>query len=306
MVIKKDFCYSRNAFSGNLIYLGPQMYCKRQNKGMILVLVLWVMFFLSVSAITLAFKNRVNIRLRSLSNEKMRMLNFSKEACNRALAVLADDDHNFDCLADLWNENFSLQKDTGLLSYKVIDEDSFININTVPELVLRNIMIIFPDIGGEVIDKIIASRPFNLEREVIDTAGVDKNLFYGDDTAYNPGLKDLITVFSDGKLNVNTASRNVLMLVPTMNESAADAIIGWRKDNPFKDSAMLSADLSALGLSAVQVSELVSLSKISSSVFRIKTEAVSAKKCVAVGTEMIVRRQGQHFKVLLFKECQVD
>ncbi len=266
------------------------------------MLVLWVLFFLSVVALNLGFKNRINIRLRSLNNRELRLFYLAKEGINQAIVKLAEDNPDFDCFTDNWSKDFSLQRDEGLLSYKVIDEDRFININTASQEVLNNIKSILPEISPQTIENIGKTRPFNLKQEILDATGISQDVFYGDAGIGKLGLRDLITVFSDGRLNINTASQDVLMIIPGMTPIAAEAIIGRRKSATFEKNETLSEELSLLGLTPAQVSSIVEFTKVDSSVFRIKTAALSSQRRIAKKLEIVLDRQEEKFKVLLFRE----
>ncbi len=174
----------------------------KQDSGIILVLVLWVLFFLSIVALTLSFKNRISTRLCSLKNEETRMFYLAYEGISRGIANLAEDNVEFDCLDDEWAQDFSLQKEEGLLSYKVVDEDRFININIAAVEQLNNIRGLIPEISAEYIEEITKVRPFNLSREILNLLE-DPVGFWGDESTGKVGLQHLVTVFSDNKVNIN-------------------------------------------------------------------------------------------------------
>ena len=56
--------------------------------------------------------------------------------------------------------------------------------------------------------------------------GADDDDWFG--TSKTPGLKDLLTIWGNGMINVNTASRDVLMCIPGVRENDIDAIISYR------------------------------------------------------------------------------
>lgn len=67
--------------------------------------------------------------------------------------------------------------------------------------------------------------------EMLYIRGITRNLLYGTKDA--PGLKEFLTVFGDpgGKININTADRNILMAISEeMDGDMADEIIAYRKD----------------------------------------------------------------------------
>ena len=267
-----------------------------------LVVVLWVLFFLSVTALTLGFKNRIGIRLQSLSNEQMRMTYLAREGINRCVGILAADTNGFDAVSEEWSKNFSLQNEEGLLLCKVIDEDGLLNINTVPREMLQALKTAFPRIDEDMLTALEKARPFNVSREVLDATSLDGQDFYGDPALDKAGLSALITVFSDGRININTAPEEVLALIPEMTETAIEAIVSRRVNAPFEKNETLSEELSLLGLTPSQVSAVVKAGKVDSTVFRIVAEAVSQRRHISKRMEMIVKRQEHKFTILLAKE----
>jgi general secretion pathway protein K len=73
----------------------------------------------------------------------------------------------------------------------------------------------------------------------------------GQEPIYNFGLQDVMTPFSSGKININTADLNVLQLIPGMDTLSAENIIKFRAgpdgqegtedDTPFMNPGMLNA-----------------------------------------------------------------
>lgn len=59
--------------------------------------------------------------------------------------------------------------------------------------------------------------------------GMTQELFYG--TRESPGLSQCLTVFGDGRININTASKPVLRaLAPEMTDDEVDRIDKYRRD----------------------------------------------------------------------------
>jgi len=273
----------------------------KKKQGIILIIVLWVMFFLSVVVLVLGAKNRMDIRLRSLSNENLRMFYLAEEGVSRAIDVLIKDDLQFDALTENWSQNISLKTDQGILDIQIIDENRFININNVSEEILNNIKTLFPEISSEQAQEIIKNRPFNLKSEIIDLLNADA-LNLTAIQSMQSDLIDMITTLSNGMLNINTASEKVMLLVPNMSEVAVQSIIAHRQSSPFMNNDELSSDLSLIGLTPGQISSLLKCSKIHSNVFRIIVNAQSKDKHISRNLEVVVRRQDDKISVLLFKE----
>ncbi|MBI4845563.1 MAG: general secretion pathway protein GspK [Candidatus Omnitrophica bacterium] len=276
--------------------------CNKDNKGIILVIVLWVLFFLSVTALTLGMQNRLNIRLQSLTNEKARMLYLSRESVNRIIILLAKDDPSFDAFSEEWSTGVSLQNEEGITLCEVNDEDRCLNINTAPVELIERIKLIFPGLGEEEIKLIANLRPFNVKKELLDLAQIDREIFYGNPSEGKIGMQDMITVFSDGKININTAPKEVLMILPNMNEGVVDTILSHRQVTPFNSNETLSEGLSLLGLTPEQVGSLIKICKVQSSIFSVKVNSASKRKHVSKGLELIFKRVENKFNVLLAKE----
>lgn len=96
---------------------------------------------------------------------------------------------------------------------------------------------------------------FESVEELLLVKGVTPDLFYGravtlpsGESRAMPGLRDLFTVYTDtAQINVNSAPREVLLAVPDMTETAAEAILTFRKTRPFKSTAELEGILGKLG-----------------------------------------------------------
>ncbi|UCG49934.1 MAG: general secretion pathway protein GspK [Phycisphaerales bacterium] len=48
------------------------------------------------------------------------------------------------------------------------------------------------------------------------------------DNTLDPGLVDAFTVFGDGKINVNTAARDILSALPEIDEAVVECLLAWR------------------------------------------------------------------------------
>lgn len=274
----------------------------KSDKGIILIIVLWVLFFLSVVVLTLGFKNRINIRLRSLNNEDVRAFYLAKEGVNRIILKLAADDAGFDSLGDDWSKELVLEKDYGVLSVEVIDEDRFLNVNLMNKEALYAVMGVCEGLRKEDIEVIYKNRPFNVPVEIKDISMIEEDKF---DIITNSGkveLHKLLTTFSDGKLNINTVSEEVLLMIPGLSRRVVETVIDRRENAPFENQDTLSQELSGLGLTPEQVGYLIKLAKVNSSVFRIKSKAVSTRRSIEKIIEVVIKREEGSFNILYVGE----
>lgn len=267
-------------------------------KGIILIIVLWVLFFLSVVVLTLGFKNRINIRLRSLNNEELRAFYLAKEGVNRMIVTLAADDPGFDSLEDNWSKELVLEKDYGTLSVKATDEDRFININLITREGLNSMTGLFENLQKEDLEAIYKSRPFNVAIELEDITLIDGDKFDIITTDGKVKLYDLLTTFSDGKLNINTIPKEVLLMVPGMSRRIVEAIIDRRQNTPFENAETISEELSGLGLTPEEIGSLIKIVKVNSSVFRILSKSRSSGRSIEKLIEVVIKREDGGFKIL--------
>ena len=96
---------------------------------------------------------------------------------------------------------------------------------------------------------------------------------------YPFGLVDILTPFSSGQININTADANVLQTIPGMDATTAASILKYRAgpdgaeatedDTPFRNVGQLAA----AGLNAQAVQQLARYCTVSSSVFEVHITA---------------------------------
>lgn len=78
-----------------------------------------------------------------------------------------------------------------------------------------------------------ANGPLTNLEEMLLIKGMDKQIFYGAEE--REGLSKYLTIYSDGKININTASLPVLMsLSPKVDRLMAQTLIEYRQEKPFK------------------------------------------------------------------------
>jgi len=82
--------------------------------------------------------------------------------------------------------------------------------------------------------------PLDSVQEMLLVKGVEPEVLYGKEG--REGVKDYLTVSSDGKININTASLPVLMsLSAKVDQTMAQAVLAYRKGKPFKKPEDLRA-----------------------------------------------------------------
>ena len=126
---------------------------------------------------------------------------------------------------------------TAMVRYHFVDEESRINVNTAPQEVLARLPGINANLAGKI--KASAFQPFIVKEALFWVEEFDRAAF--------DASRDFVTVYSTGRVNVNTASREVLEAAG-LEASLAAAIDDLRKgsdgargtddDMVFKDAAL--------------------------------------------------------------------
>ncbi|RLJ71101.1 general secretion pathway protein K [Hydrogenivirga caldilitoris] len=169
---------------------------------------------------------------------------------------LKSEDASYDALSDPWAMPFAVQTEKGSLEVVIYDEDRFLNLNKVGEDPLyREVferLLNLLGVSQGYTDRLLAwigKEPKNFESEYplkrapmdspeeLEFLGMKRDELYGKtegDISY-PGVLSLVTTYSSGKINVNTAPKYILMaLDPGIDSSLADRIIEYRAKKPFK------------------------------------------------------------------------
>lgn len=224
----------------------------------------------------------------------------------------------FDALNQLWATNELLYVEhalgEGKFNVKVSDEESKIPINRATPQQLKRLMILLqidPFDADVIVDSIIdwmdendlhqlngaeddyyrslsppysaKNGPLDRVEELLLVRGVTPEIFYGapatEDEQALPGLAELLTTTSSGRVNINTASPIVLQALLGLDDlqveailnrrDGADGIAGTEDDQPFRSAEEFYAMLGGLDEKIrQQVAELIS---INSTFFTVKS-----------------------------------
>lgn len=192
-----------------------------RNSGSIIVFSIWVLVFFSILSLGLYRVTFSKIQLARKLEERLLGCYLAKAAVLYAHQQRIKDETAYDSLYELRQER-KRELGKGSFIYTIIDEESRVNINTAPFEVIARL----PGLNTELAKGIVNSsfRPFRLKEEVLFIDGIDEKTF--------DGLKDFITVYSHGKVNINTASPAALKALG-LDDELVEIIRGLRagKDN---------------------------------------------------------------------------
>ena len=150
------------------------MRIKGDNKGLVLVTVLWVTVVLMVIVAVLGRQSRLDTKVAQSRLEGLRCKWASRAGIEKAIGVLNEDTRESDCLIDLWSDNEEDFNDIYLqncwFTVRVIDESSKLNINTASKEQLLEL----PEMLEEIADAIIDWRD---ENDTASAGGVESGYY---------------------------------------------------------------------------------------------------------------------------------
>ena len=186
------------------------------NKGLVLVTVLWVTVVLMVIVAVLGRQSQLDTKVTSARLEGVRCKWASRAGIEKAIGVLNEDDRASDCLIDLWSDNEEDFNDIYLqncwFTVRVTDEASKLNINTASKGQLLELPEMLEEIADAIIDwrddddtpsaggveggyyenlqvgYMARNGPFRSIRELLLVKDVTEEMFYGEDTNLNDQL----------------------------------------------------------------------------------------------------------------------
>jgi DNA uptake protein ComE-like DNA-binding protein len=192
------------------------MSTKGNNKGLVLVTVLWVIVVLMVIVSVLGRQSRLDTKVCLARLEGVRCKWASRGGIEKAIGILNEDTRESDCLTDLWSDNEEDLNDVYLqncwFTVKAVDESSKLNINTVTKGQLLELPEMLEEIADAIIDwrdendtpstggvesgyyenlqygYMARNGPFRTIRELLLVKDVTDQLFYGEDTNLNDQL----------------------------------------------------------------------------------------------------------------------
>ena len=326
--------------------------------GAVLVIVLWVLAVLTSIAMGLSYRTGLEARRIGAFHGKVQALALCQAAIERMMFELQKDEQGYDSLKDLWSNNrqlfdhYRLQSGTYTISYHrtnganptkhdtffgASDEESMINVNTASKETWERLLKgegLSPDLYEPIMDWIDADTNARLHgAEAADYASLDRpyvprngKIPMLDELLLIKGIKPdifekispLVTVYGDGKVNINTASSQVLEAIglpPDLVEKilryrrGLDDVEGTDDDGVFRDVAHIPESLekfeSITNADRFVINNATGMLTVTSRFFRIHAQGESlalAPSRVTAVVERFASAQGLPPRILAWKE----
>ncbi|KJR42983.1 general secretion pathway protein K [Candidatus Magnetoovum chiemensis] len=237
-----------------------------KEKGIALILVLWVIAILIGAATVFSYQSRIeaqaNFNLRELTAAKY----LAQAGINRAIIEILYNQKNFndDQTWKLDGKFKTVDMENGSYKVKIATEMSKIDINYADDTILKGLL---NSLGLDIItqEQLVdciqdwkdeddlhrlkgaerdyymslkepyepADASFTSVDELLLVKGMTQEIFYG--TEGKKGLKDFVTVFSYTPLiDIITAPKEIIMALPDFTEDIANNLIDYRNNNDIK------------------------------------------------------------------------
>jgi len=189
-------------------------------------------------------------------NRKTQAYHIFESALPAVIEVLKRDDPTVDSFHDEWSYPVFIKTEVGELKVTIYDEERFLNLNHGGERKYRETferLFKLLNIDRKYIDNLLIwsgkkegtldleyplkRAPLHSKEELL-YAGFEKDDLYGKTIGndFSPGLLNFVTVYSSGKININTAPLYVLKaLDERIDQNLVSKIIERRKKEPFKN-----------------------------------------------------------------------
>ncbi|HUI08036.1 MAG TPA: type II secretion system minor pseudopilin GspK [Verrucomicrobiae bacterium] len=326
----------------------------RNQRGVAIIIVLWVVLVLSLLISGFAFTMHVETAVASFARKQLKAEMLARSGIEVARMQLILDlqsptEGGFDAPNQAWATNEELYVDhelgDGTYNVKVIDEESKLPINIATDVQLKrllNLLGVDPFDADIIVDSILdwidtddltrlngaesdyyqsLSPPYRAKNAPIDrieelllVRGVTPELFHGtpatNDTEAQPGLENVLTTMSSGRVNVNTASAVVLRALLNIDEDqiqailtrrdGADGIPGTEDDQPFRTTDEFFTAVGTLDQATLQ--QVQGLVDVNSSFFTVtSTGEVGGVKRTIITT---LRRNGSDVEPVAWREVR--
>ena len=163
-------------------------------KGMSLIAVLWMVAILTVLASEFMYSLQLEVKTSRNWNDQVNAYYAAKGGFETAIANLRVDETSYDSLDEDWAKGFTGELNNSTFETNVIDESSRIDVNTIDEATLTNViqycMTSIPanqDLAEaelttkaqELASAIIAKRPYRTTAEMAKVEGMTPDIMYG-------------------------------------------------------------------------------------------------------------------------------
>lgn len=292
--------------------------------------------------LVLAFNSKVQINLLQAANHRdsIQALRMARSGVEGAIGILKSDDASYDTVQDIWAMDFpAMGAGEGMLQVKIEDEEGKIAVNRlvgsngadVNKDVADRLRTLIEQLGGkpEIVDALIDW--IDINDEVCGTAGAEEAEYrergydvkngpldsidelllvkgFDKELVHDRKLSSFLSVapVTDGKININTASPEVLRavlgtktasLATPLNDGDIEDVVRYREEHEFKNAKDLEQ---VIKVSTTQMGSVLPLIKVSSSFFAVHSAYTVGK--ISKSVDALLKRDGQAVTTIGWRE----
>ncbi len=304
--------------------------------GFVLVSVLWILAILTVVSLGFARRAMLERQMAWYALDREQAQQMARGAAERALLELRNkqllDEYNNQAgytgpdqrwafPVDLFRESRYFEETAGgqfvedVCTYTIEDCERRISLNHAPGTYLEELDVLRFGTVEEILERRDSKEAryqpqrFHSVEELRAIQEFSADEWYG--RMGEPGLRDLFTVWGDpsGRVNVNTASAEVLRSIPGIERRLVDTIVEYRAGNDGllntrDDRSFKTVDEIGrkLGVSAEKMTPLRSFCKTDSRFFIIKSRATRRRGTINAFCTVVVEMRGGAPIILVWKE----
>lgn len=310
--------------------------CRENERGFVLVCVLWVLAILTVIVIGFSRRSMLDRQAATYAFDHMKATYMARGAVvrgivelrNKAIMDAASKEQGYTSYSQSWARPMDLLKDPQYFgaegedtyendecTYRVRDEEGLISLNTAQEVLLDEL----DGLNRTAVRKIVLRRTgdpsqnepaqaFQTVEEIKNIEGVSEKDWFG--TEDKAGLRDLLTVcWGDGRININTAPEEVLESIPGLHKglvnsivsyrNGADGVLGTEDDRGFKSLEDVGLEM---GMSEESLEPLGQYCKVDSQFFTITGVATLRQGHVRSICVATIRIEGGNAQTVKWRE----
>lgn len=309
-----------------------------RQQGFALLSVLVILAILTPLVVNFSYSARVQMAGADYFSSKIKSRQVARAGLESAMLALKKDDRSVDAMNEDWGRFGELSQfsgsffEEGSFTGRIDDEEGKLNINELVYGGIQNPAMVeqferfleLMNINSDSIDSIVDWLDEDQETEMM---GAESDYYNSLDNPYNAkdgrmsnlhefrlikGMREYLSkkeeryadlapylsVYGDGKVNINTAPPEVLLsLADGMDDAAVDGILSYREEEPF----LSAADLAKVpGLDEETRNAIMSKVKVTSSHFSVKVRGVV--KDVGTDLYVVVRRVDGKVRIIYYGE----
>jgi Tfp pilus assembly protein PilX len=287
--------------------------------GSVLIFTLWILVCLAV--ISLGFAHRVRLETKATAYTVANIRSFYRAESalyEKAIELMEyGEEGEKEPASENGDEDEKEEEDD--VRCKVIPEEGKVNVNVAPERLLENLKPIRGSLARAIMKRRLGEDmkagtqddvPFRLPEELLtlEDAEVEPEMWYGEEEG-EPALRDLLTVYGDGKIDLNSAPAEVLEAIPGLDRRLAeqiaafragpDATLGTDDDRKWDDFEKVRASLK---VSAEKLSPIREYCKLRSEYYTIRAAASKGGSRATAKIAAVVRIGMDRFDVVSWRE----